>query len=161
MKKSLTDYFNSNLFKAVDLDPDPNVRIEANIVSVRDRDFEDGTTKPIAYTDYLGKGVVLNATRLKAVIAAWGTNPDNLIGKTVLIYRGSTLYQGNKVPCVEVEPVVADRIAAEQKWPALDHAPIDIRSGKRAWDNGLPEPTPPTLDHDGGPDNGPEEQIPF
>ena len=110
MKKNMTDYLNSNLFKAVDIES--NVRIEATIVSVRDRDFEDGTTKPIIYTDYLGKGVVLNATRLKALIAAWGVNPDNLIGKKVVISRGVTKYQGNDVPCVEVEPVVADRIAA-------------------------------------------------
>jgi hypothetical protein len=116
MKTNMTDYLNSNLFKAVDIES--NVRIEATIVSVRDRDFEDGTTKPIIYTDYLGKGVVLNATRLKALIAAWGVNPDNLIGKKVVISRGMTRYQGNDVPCVEVEPVVANRIGATAR-PAL------------------------------------------
>lgn len=73
MKKNMTDYLNSNLFNAAGIEP--GVRIEATIVSVRDRDFEDGTTKPIIYTDYLGKGIVLNTTRLKALIAAWGSIP--------------------------------------------------------------------------------------
>lgn len=132
MKKNMTDYLNSNLFNAAGIEP--GVRIEATIVSVRDRDFEDGTTKPIIYTDYLGKGVVLNTTRLKALIAAWGVNPDNLIGKKVVISRDVTKYQGNDVSCVEVEPVVANRIGATAR-PALKAVeppvpPIDHGSGE-------------------------------
>jgi hypothetical protein len=70
-----TDFLNSNYFRAEDLDP--NVVIETTIVSVRPREFEDGS-KLVVYTDHQGKGVVLNQTRLKALITAFGPNFDNL-----------------------------------------------------------------------------------
>jgi hypothetical protein len=106
---NMTDYLTSNYLKAADLKP--GVLIEAKIVSVRPVDFEDGTTKPVIYTDYMGKGIVLNQTRLKALIAAWGPNPDNLIGKTIIISQGRTMYAGEEVDAVVIKPVVADRIA--------------------------------------------------
>jgi hypothetical protein len=55
--------------------------------------------------------VVLNQTRLKALIAAFGTNPDNLIGKTVIISRVPTMFKGEPTWGVGIEPIVADRIA--------------------------------------------------
>jgi hypothetical protein len=149
MKKNMTDYLNSNLFNAAGIEP--GVRIEAIIVSVRDRDFDDGTTKPIIYTDYLGKGVVLNATRLKALIAAWGVNPDNLIGKKVVISRGVTKYQGNDVPCVEVEPVVANRIGTRG-------ATVTAIGGHRE----PPKPSaPPLIDNMPGGSDELDDDIPF
>jgi hypothetical protein len=107
--QNMTKYLNSNLFNAKGIEP--GVRIEATIVSIRDREFEGGETKPVIYTDYLGKGLVLNQTRLKAGIAAWGPNPDNWIGKSIVISLGETTYAGEATGCVVMEPVVANRIA--------------------------------------------------
>ena len=55
----------------------PNVRIEAKIVSVAVREFEIGARRSI-YTDYQGKGVVLNPTRAKVLYAAFG--PETITG---------------------------------------------------------------------------------
>jgi hypothetical protein len=148
---SLTDFLTSNLINAAGLDP--NVKIEAKIVSVRPREFEDGITKAVVYTDYLGKGIVLNQTRLMALIAAFGTNADNLIGKTIIISLGETTYAGKTTGCVAIEPVVADRIATRG-------APTAITSGRvRVSPPSLSEPPP--LEHDGGPDDDPDDSIPF
>jgi hypothetical protein len=106
---NMTKYLNSNLFNAAGIEP--GVRIEATIVSIRDREFDGGETKPVIYTDYLGKGLVLNQTRLKTGIAAWGPNPDNWIDKSIVISRGKTVFKGEETDCVVMEPVVANRIA--------------------------------------------------
>jgi hypothetical protein len=144
----MTDFLTSNLINALSLEP--KVKIEASIVSVRPREFEDGTTKAVIYLDFEGKGVVLNQTRLKALIAAFGTSPNNLIGKTVIISRGMTKYQGRDVPCVDIEPVVADRIGTIAKL-ARD---AGIRGGGDAWDEA------PSSDPD-DPGAEPNEDIPF
>ena len=149
MSSSLTDYLTSNYLKAADLKPD--VRIEATIVSVRSVDFEDGTTKPVIYTDYLGKGVVLNQTRLKTLIAAWGPNPDNLIGKTIIISQGSTMYAGEETACGAIKPVGAERIAASPRGVASitsgrsaglksveDLPPADAPEGPNQFDDDIP-----------------------
>jgi hypothetical protein len=132
-----TDFLNSHFFKGEDMDS--NLRIETSFVSLREREFVDGETKLVGYTDYEGgKGVVFNQTRLKACISAWGPNTDNWIGKPLVIRRGETEYAGRKTACVEIEPVVADRIAASPR------APISITSGRR-----MP-PTPPEPPIDNG-----------
>ena len=151
----MTDFLTSNLINAVSLDP--KVKVEATIVSVRSREFEEGAktvVKAVIYTDYEGKGVVLNQARLKALIAAWGTNPDNLIGKTVIISRGMTKYQGRDVPCVDIEPVVADRLGTIARL-ARD-ADLNSVSGNVApWDDA------PSSDHDDPGANPDDDGIPF
>jgi hypothetical protein len=118
----MTGFTGSNYFRAEDLEPD--VRIEAKIVSVVLREFEDGP-KPVVYTDYHGKGVVLNPTRAKVLYAAYHWNSDDWIGKTITIFLGETTYAGKKTGCVEIEAVGAERIAASPR------APISITSGHR------------------------------
>jgi hypothetical protein len=109
----------------------PNVRIEAKIVSVAIRDFDGDGEKPVVYTDYQGKGVVLNPTRAKVLYAAFGPNDDNWVGKTIVIFLGETTYGGKKTGCVEIEAVGAQRIGSEQRRairgdngaPPIDEAP--------------------------------------
>jgi hypothetical protein len=141
----MTDFINSNYLRAEDLDP--NVRIEATIAAVRSREFEDGSVKPVVFLGD-GRGVVLNQSRLKGMIAAYGLESDNWVGRAVVVSRGTTLYQGKSVPAIMVDPVVATRIGAEQR-PALEEprrGSIDIRSGKGSWDD------PPPPDRYDGPD---------
>jgi hypothetical protein len=132
-----TDFLNSNYYRAEDLDP--HVRIETTIVDVRRREFDDGT-KLVAYTDHQGKGVVLNQTRLKAMITAFGPNFDNWPGKKIIICQGPTVYSGKPAQAIVVEPVVPTRIAAEPR-----QGRITIESGQRAPAEPLSEVNPPPI----------------
>jgi hypothetical protein len=162
-KESLMDrsrFTGSNFFRAEDLEP--GVLIETEIVAVTMRDFRDEEPKPVVYTDYQGKGLVLNITRARALYAAFGPNDANWIGKRIIIGLGETVFEGRKVGAVVVEPVVADRIAAPAQRAALGRGSTDIRSGKdaregpkRTWE-GSPSPDP----DDPGP-NDPNDKIPF
>ena len=163
MSTDMTKYITSNYYRAEDIPP--NVLIETTIVSIRDREFdENGETKvkPIIYTDQ-GKALVLNQTRLQALIAGFGHNDDNWIGRTILISRGRATYGTKEVAAVHVEAVVAERIGAEKR-PTLEastnaqpsqRGSTDIRSGKGAWDDGPPPESAP----DGS--NDPNDDIPF
>lgn len=73
MSLNASDYITSNLLKAENIALD--VRIEAIITSVRPREFQDGSAKLILYVDYQSKGLVLNQTKLKVMIAAFGPSP--------------------------------------------------------------------------------------
>lgn len=160
MRPNATDYLTSNYFKGVALEPD--VIIETKIVSVRDREFDDGP-KVIVYTDYQGKGLVLNQTKLQTLISAYGLNYDNWIGKTILIKRGTTMYGADRVACVEIEAVTAERIGADKR-PVIEgpqRGSTNIRSGRGAWDgpkrtwDDAPSPEP----DDPGPK--PNDDIPY
>ena len=135
---SATDFLNSNYFRAEDLDP--SVLIETTIVSVRPRDFDDGSHKLVVYTDHQGQGVVLNQTRLKTIIAAFGPNFDNWPGKKIIICQGPTVYSGKPAQAIVVEPVVPTRIAAEPR-----QGRITIESGQRAPAEPLSEVNPPPI----------------
>jgi hypothetical protein len=93
---------------------EPNVVIEATVVAVKRQEFEDGSIKPVVAVED-GRQVVLNQTRLAALIGAYGPNSANWIGRTIQISRGSTFYAGKPVACVTITPVVAPRIDAEVK----------------------------------------------
>ena len=136
----MTGFTGSNYFRAEDLEP--GTLIKATIVSVALREFKDGEPKAVVYTDYQGKGVVLNKTRAQVLYAAFGPNSDNWIGKPIIIRLGETMFAGKKVGAVVIEAVVATRISAEQR-PALGavgrrgssrHPQRQGRVGRRAAD---------------------------
>jgi hypothetical protein len=136
------EFLTSNLINAKSLEAD--VRIEATVIAARPREFEDGSTKLTLYTDYQSKGVVLNQGRLKKMIAAFGPNYSNWVGKQIIIFQGWTVFQGENVPCVEIDPVRADRLGrpgAQQRSASRS----DFHSGRN--------PPPPPPDHYDGPDN--------
>ena len=93
----------------------------------------------------------MNQTRLKAGIAAWGPNPDNWIGKSIIISQGDTTFSGKKVPCIKIEPVVADRIA-------MQGATVTAISNRRE----PPKPSaPPLIDNMPGGSDELDDDIPF
>jgi hypothetical protein len=108
----MTSFLNANYIRAEDLQE--NVLLEKIICEVKSKDFdEDGevVTKPvIAFED--GSQLVLNQTRLRVLLGAYGPNANNWLGKTITISRGKTPYAGKPVPCVVIEPILAARIAA-------------------------------------------------
>ena len=117
----MSSYTGSNYITAESLEP--GVRIEARILAVNVRDFEDGE-KPVIYLDYQAKAVVLNPTRAKVLYGAYGPESGNWIGKLIAIYRGETTYAGKKTPCVEVEAVDGPKIAAQSRRQALGDGPV-------------------------------------
>ena len=78
------------------------------------RTFEErgkNVTRPIIRLEDQ-RGVVLNQTRLKAMIAAYGPNSNNWLDQPIRVRRGETLYAGKRVATVEVEADPSARIAA-------------------------------------------------
>jgi hypothetical protein len=165
---NMTDFVNSNYIKGEDIAQ--NVLIEATIASVKKKEFEDGGKSVLALED--GRQVVLNQTRLKVLIGAFGPNSDNWIGKPVILSRGQEKYGGKPVPAVRIEPIVAPRIgetseanarvlpspAATSKPAQITRGSTEIRSSSGALDDPPPSP-PPATSYDGP--NDVDDDIPF
>jgi hypothetical protein len=105
---SAADFFKSNWINAKSLEP--GVRYEATVVGAAPHTFEDGNTELTIRLDYLGKGIVLNKARNEAMIAAFGINYDNWVGKKIAFWQGDTFFQGRPEKCVALEGIVNDRI---------------------------------------------------
>jgi hypothetical protein len=154
----MTCHTGSNFFRAEDIEP--GVRIETKIVSVVLREFEDGP-KPVVYTDYQAKGVVLNPTRTKVLYAAFGPESNNWLDRPIVVFRDETTYAGKKVACVAIEAMGAQRIATQPR-----PRPV-ISSGRSARLKSVEPPKPPEpppVDKCDGPSDGPadpEDDIPF
>jgi hypothetical protein len=159
---NMTDFINSNYIKGEDIAQ--NVLIEATIASVKRKEFEDGEKSVVALED--GRQVVLNQTRLKLLIGAFGPNSENWIGKPVILSRGQERFGGKPVPAVRIEPIVAPRIEAAESAQPLPSPPPGritggssaIQSGPGAWDN-PPPGAPLPIACDGPTDFG--DDIPF
>ena len=153
---SMTSYITGNFITGDSLEE--NVRIEASIAGVREHNFGDDAKPDVKPTIDLddGRRVQLNQTRLRVCIAAWGPNPNNWAGKTVIISRGKTMYAGKPAACVVVEPVAATRIAAAGAKSALERrGSTTIESGRHAAPR--EQAPPPTSEADYGVD----DPIPF
>jgi hypothetical protein len=111
--------------------------------------------------------VVLNQTRLKELIGAFGPNSENWIGRSIILSRVQAMYAGKPLPAVKIEPIVAPRIGVTPQGSAhsLPSQPkqttrgsSDIRSGPGAWDS-PPSSAPPPTTYDGPADV--DDDIPF
>jgi hypothetical protein len=136
----MTRFTGSNFFRAEDLRPD--TLIKTSIVSVALREFKDGE-KAVVYTDFQGKGVVLNVTRAQVLYAAYGLESENWIGKPIIVRLGEEKFEGKKVGAVAIEAMAPTRLGAERRpAPRIEsegrRGSTDIRSGKGAWDDGAP-----------------------
>ena len=95
-------------------DLEVGVKLERTIVDTKRQAFpeKDGETTKIVVVCDGGEQLVLNKSRLRTMVRAYGLNRSNWVGKTVQISRGTTQFGSDTVPCVVVEPVVAPRLAA-------------------------------------------------
>jgi hypothetical protein len=110
----MTDFVNGYL-KAENLEP--NVKLEDVITDVKTTDLDEKgeiVSKPVISLES-GTQIVLNQTRLRALIQGFGPNSDNWLDKKIMISRASTTYSGRTVPAIAIEPVVAPQIAAQPK----------------------------------------------
>jgi hypothetical protein len=121
----MSPYTGSNYIKAVDLEP--GVRYEATILGVSFVDFEqpDGTVqrRPVIQTDWLGKKLVLNPTRSKVFVRAFGPNGNTWIGKMFVMFRDMTNFGTDRVPCIVVEPIVTNKIPSASPKKAIEAPP--------------------------------------
>ena len=127
----MNDFITSNYYNSTNV-PD-GVILEEIIINVVRKEFEENgvaETKAVVRL-HSGKALVLNQTRLTALVGAYGPNPNNWLGRTVLIKRGMTHYQGRPVACVDVQPIVPPRIEGESA-PASIAGPKSSPSGAAA-----------------------------
>jgi hypothetical protein len=164
-----TNFLTSNYLSAKLIEP--GLKIDAVIVSAGPVEFEDsGETKLVLRLDYQGKGLVLNQTRLKQCIAAWGPSYANWIGEKLTIWRGKDKFGGEPVDAVAIEPITEGRIAAK---PAL-HTITSGLSGSSGSSSRYPErpsqrgqwsaSEPPPIASsagDGPGEAGPDDDVPF
>jgi hypothetical protein len=153
-----TDFLSSNWINADFLNG--GLIIEATIVSAGPHTFEQsGDVALTIRLDYEGKGLVLNQTRLKAMIAAFGPNTDNWVGKQIRLSQGDTVYGGQPDKCVVLEPILPNRIPAKPAAAPLAKPTVVARDGKAAA-NERRAPAPAAYD---GPDDGSDidDDIPY
>jgi hypothetical protein len=146
----MSAYAGSLYWKGTDLEP--GVLYRMTITAVALEEFKDGTRKPVLSTDHpSGKKVVCTPTKTKALIKAFGPNSNNYIGKLIVLRQGTTLFQGEKVPCVDMEPVVTTKVAAPPERKVINAPPPPAPS----------EIEPPSREGDDLGDPDPDEEIPF
>ena len=146
--------FHFQFLKALDLADDIIVRTV--ILAARPHEFEGGETKLVAYTDLKARGVVLNQTRLKTMIEAFGPNTDNWVGKTIILRRGRTMFKGEPTWAIYLDVDRSERIAVR------DLNVTAIGDHRRPSD-AINDRAPP-IDNYYGPNDGggdPTEDIPF
>lgn len=97
----ISSAFPSKFLKASDLQG-KEVRVEIFDVRMEDVSGDGSEEKPIMYFKDKVKGLVLNKTNSGKLEAAYGDDTDGWLGKEIIIYPDTTLYQGRTVDCLRV-----------------------------------------------------------
>lgn len=63
---------------------------------------EEQVEKGVVYFRGLSRGLVLNRTNLRRIIAQHGNDTDQWIGKVITLYPSETDMMGRTVPCIRV-----------------------------------------------------------
>lgn len=115
----LTDYLRgeSKYLKAEDLPEGAEVRLTIDRVEIETLEHGDGRKDrdaAVLYFKNKERGLVLNYVNGKRLTDAYGEESDNCIGQVVLLYRDTTQFKGQTVPClrlrIPVEEMPADGI---------------------------------------------------
>jgi hypothetical protein len=146
-----SEFSGSNYFTGENIPP--NIRIEFTVTSAFIEEFkgknDDGERKVVLGTDYQAKKLIMNKTRNKTAIRAWGPNAHNWVGKPAAVFRDTTVYAGKLVPCVGFEPIVTNTIAPPERKTIEAPKPIS-------------EINPPShADYDGADSDESDDRIPF
>jgi hypothetical protein len=96
--------------KASELCPPPHLEaadLEGDtVLTIKGVDFrevgDEKVTKGVVFFDEHKRGLVLNRTNLKRIIAAHGNETDSWVGKKITLYPSETDYQGKTVDCIRV-----------------------------------------------------------
>jgi hypothetical protein len=112
--------------KAEELEPGTSVM--ARITAVDSREFEQGTKGVLFLEVFNGRGLVLNQTNLKTLMAAFGRNSENWVGQDVVVNRTLADFKGKPVPAVRLEAVRRPAVTA----PAVAPTPRLAQPPRRA-----------------------------
>jgi len=92
--------FPSKYLKAADIG---DRKITAIMEYVALEDIGEPDPKPILYFKNCAKGMVLNKTNAKAILAAYGDETDNWRGKSVILFAAMVDYRGDTVEALRVK----------------------------------------------------------
>ena len=162
--------------KAEELQPGTNYA--ARITTVDSRQFDDGTKGVIFLDVFNGRGLVLNQTNLKTLMAGFGRKSENWVGRDVVVKRTVADFKGKPVPAIRLEAVRRPAVTA----PAVAPTPRLVvtpttRAGTTAFTSGMastdvmsasetpigsdhPPSAPPPTSYD-GPADPADDDIPF
>lgn len=85
--------------EAADFPADTEVTIKAvNFAEVGAEKVKKG----VLYFEELPRGMVVNRTNLKRIIAWHGNETDDWVGKKITLYASETEYNGDTVDCIRV-----------------------------------------------------------
>jgi hypothetical protein len=111
-----SEFSGSNYFSAENIPP--NTRIEFTVTSAFIEEFRRNDLaserKLVLGTDYQAMKLVMNKTRNKIAIKAWGPNAHNWVGKIAAVFRDYTMFAGKRTQCVGFEPTVTNALATPQ-----------------------------------------------
>jgi hypothetical protein len=96
--------------KAEELEPGSSDT--AHITAFDSREFEDGTKGVLFLDVFNGRGLVLNQTNLKTLMAAFGRNSENWVGQNVVVNRTLADFKGKPVPAIRLEAVRRSAVTA-------------------------------------------------
>jgi hypothetical protein len=65
-------------------------------------EFDRGESKLVVALDKDGRGVILNRTNLETIVAAYGPETDDWVGKPVVVRAEPTTFQGRKIQGIRV-----------------------------------------------------------
>ena len=96
--------------KANELCPSPHLEAADfkgdTVVTIKAVDFkevgDEKVTKGVVYFDELPRGLVLNRTNVKRIIALHGNETDDWKGKKITLYPSETDFGGKTVDCIRV-----------------------------------------------------------
>jgi hypothetical protein len=90
--------------EAADLGEENGDSLELTISKVGfDEVGEEKVTKGVVYFEEFSRGLVLNRTNGKRIIAQLGNETDDWTGKRITLYRSETDFAGKTVPCIRVK----------------------------------------------------------
>jgi hypothetical protein len=153
---------------------EPGFSVTARITAVDSREFEDGMKSTLFLDVFNGRGVVLNQTNLKTLMAAFGRKSENWGGQDVVVNRTLADFKGKPVPAIRLEAVrraavTAVAVATTPKLAAARAGTTTFTTGTATPDAVLgpespiesgPPSAPPPTSYD-GPDDGPNDDIDF
>ncbi len=64
---------------------------------------KDKAGRPVVYFEEFEKGMVLNKTNTKRIVALYGSDVDKWPGKRIMLYPTETEFSGDMVECIRIK----------------------------------------------------------
>ncbi len=113
--------FPSKHLSAADLDgKDLSLTVESWQIEEVGTDEEE---RPVLYFREHKKGMVLNRTNADSIAGLYGTEVDQWIGKTIIVYPTTTRFGKKTVPCIRVRET---KVSAQKGTETAAVSPIDL-----------------------------------